>query len=64
MTYSASMKRRDSPLERAAMQWWRWHRPTGWSMADHIAQPYVNVDTEHYHLATVCARHAALGAAK
>jgi len=35
-----------TPLELAALQWWRFHRPIRWTQAQHIAEPTVNVTNE------------------
>lgn len=32
-----------SPLSRAAVAWWRAHRPYGWDEARHLAHPTVGV---------------------
>ncbi len=32
-----------SPVERAALAWWRGHRPVGWSLSMHLKCPLVNV---------------------
>jgi hypothetical protein len=31
-----------SPVERAALAWWRAHKPTDWSREEHLKHPAVN----------------------
>jgi len=34
-------------LERAALKWWKGHRPLGYSEAEHLANPQINLLDRH-----------------
>lgn len=38
--------RNASLLEKAALQWWRQHRPLAFSEEDHLENPQINVATD------------------
>lgn len=31
-----------SPVEKAALAWWRSHRPVGWTLQEHLEHPKIN----------------------
>jgi hypothetical protein len=46
-----------NPLERAALQWWRSHRPCAFSELEHMKNPTINLATDtDKRLARVVAR--------
>lgn len=50
------------PVFRAAMEWWRMHRPVTWDVVQHLANPSINcvTPTEKALAEAVAARFAAI----